>query len=107
MQPLMLEIRGPLVREDLPGLHIRAMRRLSRRAGGATELELKLVRVAADAVAIDALATVALLARRSGCVVCLRRPDPELWRLIELSGLTEVFRSRSSPGGAGQPRLGG
>jgi ABC-type transporter Mla MlaB component len=48
--------------------------------------------VAADAVAIDALARLALAARRSGCEVRLRGASPQLLGLVELAGLADILR---------------
>jgi hypothetical protein len=68
------------------------------RAGGLSEVSphlegVSLLRVdaatlAADAVTLDALARLTLLARRSGYRIVLRRPSRELVELIELAGLS-------------------
>jgi len=47
--------------------------------------------LAADAVTIDVLAQLQLVARRLGCQVQLRNPSDELQRLIAFAGLTEVL----------------
>jgi len=48
--------------------------------------------VRADAVAVDALARLALAARRRGCGVCLCGASEELLALIALLGLADVLR---------------
>lgn len=53
--------------------------------------------VAADAVALDALARLALAARRGGCEVRLRGASPELLGLVQLAGLAEVLRAEGEP----------
>src|SRR5436305_4125614 len=91
----LLEIHGPLRREDLPGFYSRACRVLTRAQGRV--LTVALTSVAADAVAVDALARLKLAARRQGCRVVIRGARPEMWQLIEWMGLGEVF---VSPGAA-------
>jgi ABC-type transporter Mla MlaB component len=87
--PLLLQLRGPLRRSDLPELYARACTGL---AGGRYQLvELEVSGVAADAVALDALARLALAARRHGCRIALAGATPDLWRLIELCGLRDAF----------------
>ncbi|HEY2216911.1 MAG TPA: STAS domain-containing protein, partial [Solirubrobacteraceae bacterium] len=84
-------VPSPLVRAQLPTLFERTCALLA----GGQSCELLLCRVegvAADAVAVDALARLALAARRSGCEVRMRGASPELIALIELIGLAEVLR---------------
>jgi hypothetical protein len=45
--------------------------------------------LAAELAAVDALARLALVARRLGCPLRIRRASPELWNLVELCGLSE------------------
>jgi ABC-type transporter Mla MlaB component len=87
--PLLLQVRGPLRRSDLPELYARACAQLA--LGGHRALELEVSEVRADAVALDALARLALAARRHGCRIRLRGAGPELWGLIDLAGLRDVF----------------
>jgi hypothetical protein len=47
--------------------------------------------LAAELAAVDALARLALLARRLGCPLNVRRASPELRELVELCGLSEVL----------------
>jgi ABC-type transporter Mla MlaB component len=86
-----LEIRGPLCREDLPGLFARACAELARAQAGLLTVDVSAV--APDAVAVDAVARLELAARRHGCHVVLRGASFELWQLIELMGLAGVFVS--------------
>jgi ABC-type transporter Mla MlaB component len=94
-----LTIEGPLQRGDLPGLFARASALLA--LGSGCELLLcEVGGIDADAVAVDALARLALAARRNGCEVRLRSASPELLGLVELIGLLDVLPSE-------QPALGG
>jgi hypothetical protein len=53
--------------------------------------------LAADCGSVDALARLALDARRRGVAITVRRASPELRDLIELAGLSEVLlRPRST-----------
>jgi ABC-type transporter Mla MlaB component len=82
----------PLARAELPGLFERTCELLAADAG--CELLLcEVSGVAADAVAVDALARLALAARRSGCEVRLLGASPELLALVALFGLEDVLRS--------------
>jgi NAD(P)-dependent dehydrogenase (short-subunit alcohol dehydrogenase family) len=47
--------------------------------------------LAAEAAAVDALARLALVARRLGCPLKVRRASPELRDLVELCGLTDAL----------------
>jgi ABC-type transporter Mla MlaB component len=107
-----LTIESPLQRGDLPGLFSRTCALLAQERG--CELLLcEVGGVAADALAVDALARLALAARRSGCEVRLRGASPELIDLIELIGLTDVLRPERAPAGelpsreGAEPLLGG
>jgi ABC-type transporter Mla MlaB component len=84
-----LTIRGPLARGDLPGLYARACALL----GGEEleRLECVVAGVAADAVALEALARLALAARRRGCGVRVRGCSLELGALLECAGLARVL----------------
>jgi len=86
-----LAIRGPLERGDLPGLFDRTCALLSGTGPGLLCCEV--TELAADAVAVDALARLALAARRHGTRVCLRGASEELRELMELMGLSEVLGS--------------
>lgn len=88
-----LAIRGPLIRSDLPGLYNRACAALHRCQGGVLICEVS--GVSADAVAIEALARLALGARRHRCQVQLQGASEALDRLIEFAGLREALRPRT------------
>ncbi len=49
----------------------------------------------ADAITLDALARLQLVARRHGCPVRLRCASPELLDLIAFAGLTDILPSES------------
>ena len=86
---LTFAIRGPVGRDDLPGLCARVCALLERSAA-----ELVFCDVAGvdpDAVTVDALARLQLGARRQGCVVRLRNASPELRELVAFMGLTAVL----------------
>jgi ABC-type transporter Mla MlaB component len=86
-----LDIAGPLQRADLPSLFARTCALL---AGGGAELLCCQLdeRVAADAVAVDALARLVLVARRHSVAVCISGASEELIALVALIGLEEVLR---------------
>jgi anti-anti-sigma regulatory factor len=70
--------------------------------GGATCLRCDVAGLAdVDLDAVDALARLALVARRAGVRACVWAPSPELSELIGLTGLTGVLPPcLSSQGGA-------
>lgn len=64
--------------------------------------------VDADAVCVDALARLALAARRHECLIRLQGVSPELAALVALMGLEQVLLEKPPPGGSalesrGQP----
>jgi hypothetical protein len=61
------------------------------RAGDVVAIRCEVVGVAADAVAADALARLALLALRQGCRTRLFGASQELRALVEFMGLSEVL----------------
>ncbi|HEY2141867.1 MAG TPA: STAS domain-containing protein [Solirubrobacteraceae bacterium] len=83
-------IRGPLERADLPGLVKRTCALFEN--GGFDVLHCEVTGVAADAVAVDALARLALTAGRAGCHVRLCGVSEELRELVAFMGLSEVLR---------------
>jgi ABC-type transporter Mla MlaB component len=93
-----LTIRGPLERDDLAGLFARTCALLH--SARPELLCCELAAVAPDAVAVDALARLALAARRGGCAVCLSGACDELHELIAFMGLDDVLRAdpRDPPG---------
>jgi ABC-type transporter Mla MlaB component len=84
-------IGAPLARADLAALCARVCRLLER-----TDPVVAFCNVgglsAPDAIAVDALARLALVARRHGCEVRLRGACPELLELVGLMGLADVLR---------------
>jgi anti-anti-sigma regulatory factor len=56
----------------------------------------------ADLDAVDALARLALVARRAGAAVWVRDPSPELCALLDLVGLARVLPVCRSGGPAGE-----
>jgi len=88
-QTVVLTIRAPLERGDLPGLVKRSCELLA--GEGIEELRCEVGGVQADGVAIDALARLALAARRRGCRARLAGASEQLVRLIRLTGLEDVL----------------
>lgn len=84
-----LTIWGPLERADLPGLFARTCALLA--GDGVEVLRCEVAGVAADAVAVDALARLALAGRRAGCQVRLCGACAELRALVGFIGLAEVL----------------
>ncbi len=84
-------VRAPLGRSDLPGLYRRACAALE--SCRAAVLVCDVTGVAADAVCVDALARLAVGARRHGCGVALRGASAELRELLALIGLASVLRA--------------
>jgi len=86
-----LEISGPLERAGLPALFERTCALLER---SRPDLLCCVVgAVEADAVAVDALARLALAARRHGARVLLSGASPELCDLVSLMGLADVLEA--------------
>jgi ABC-type transporter Mla MlaB component len=83
-------IRGPITRADLPGLSDRVCDLLRQTHGCVAFCDVS--GLGADAVTIDALARVALAARRNGCQVRLGRASAELRELLAFMGLEDVLR---------------
>jgi ABC-type transporter Mla MlaB component len=84
-----LSIGAPLERAQLPGLFERTCALLEEE--GVELLRCEVPGVAADAVAVDALARLALAARRRGCCLRLCGASPELRALVAFVGLAEVL----------------
>ncbi|MEJ7785639.1 MAG: STAS domain-containing protein [Solirubrobacteraceae bacterium] len=84
-----LSIWGPLHREDLPGLYGRVCADLRARPAG--DVACDVADLAADAVAVEALARLQLAAHRGGQRVVLRGASSELCSVVDLMGLTEVL----------------
>ncbi|CAA9492063.1 MAG: hypothetical protein AVDCRST_MAG65-2076 [uncultured Solirubrobacteraceae bacterium] len=82
-------IRGPIDRADLPGLCARVCTLLEAGTAGVALCDVQ--GIEPDAVTVDALARLALGARRHGCQVRLRNASPELRRLVGFMGLGDVL----------------
>lgn len=91
-------IHGPILRSDLPGLYSRACTLLSRHPGAVLICEVQ--GVAADAVSVDALARLALGARRHRCQIRLRGASEELAELVSFMGLEDVLCEAAAPSGS-------
>jgi ABC-type transporter Mla MlaB component len=85
-----VRICAPLERAALPALLERACALLE--ANRAPILRCEVAGVDADAVAVDALARLALAARRRGCGVRLCGASEELLALVAFVGLADVLR---------------
>jgi ABC-type transporter Mla MlaB component len=86
---LAFDIRGPIARDDLPGLCDRVCALLG--GAGAKVAFCDVLGVEPDAVTVDALARLQLAARRHGCRVRLRHASDELRELVEFMGLADVL----------------
>ncbi len=89
MPTVLLEIRAPLRREDLPGLFMRTCAMLQEHRPD--RILCDVTGIEPDAVSMDALARLQLAAQRNGCRVDFRGASPRLGALIEFSGLAGVL----------------
>jgi len=85
----MFAIRGPIERNDLPGLCERVCALLE--LGGADVAICNVRGIEPDAVTADALARLQLAAGRRGCQVRLRSASTELLDLLAFMGLSDVL----------------
>lgn len=85
-------IRGPIARDDLPGLCRRVCTLLRENRAAVAVCDVR--GIEPDAVTIDALARLQLAARRTGCRIRLRNASGELVELVEFMGLTDVLAER-------------
>jgi ABC-type transporter Mla MlaB component len=88
-QTLVFAVRGPIARDDLPGLCNRVCALLQGSCSGLVYCDVQ--GVEPDAVTVDALARLQLAARRVGCQVRLRNASPELRELVVFMGLADVL----------------
>jgi ABC-type transporter Mla MlaB component len=88
-------VRGPIARDDLPGLCDRVCGLLAESRASVAFCDVS--GVEPDAVTVDALARLQLAARRYECQVRLRGASPALLELVEFMGLSEVVAA-SRPG---------
>jgi hypothetical protein len=84
-----VSIGAPLEHAQLPELFERTCSLLEQE--GVELLQCEVAGVEADAVAVDAVARLALAARRRGCRVRLCGASPELRALVAFVGLAEVL----------------
>ena len=82
-------IRGPIAREDLPGLCDRVCAVLRENRGAVALCDVR--GVEPDAVTVDALCRLQVAARRLKCQVRLRHASAELLELVDFMGLTDVL----------------
>ena len=82
-------VRGPIARRDLEGLYTRMCAVLRDHRGSVVDCDVS--GVAADAVAVEALARLQLGARRSGCEVRLVDASEDLRELVSFMGLDDVL----------------
>jgi ABC-type transporter Mla MlaB component len=82
-------IRGPIAREDLPGLCDRVCALLD--GSEAAVVTCDVCGINPDAVTVDALARLQLAAKRHGCQVRLRHASAELRSLVAFMGLADVL----------------
>jgi ABC-type transporter Mla MlaB component len=88
-QTVAFAIRGPIARDDLPGLCERVCALLE---GSGADIALCDVHgVEPDAVTADALARLQLAARRRGCQARLRGASSDLLELLAFMGLRDVL----------------
>jgi ABC-type transporter Mla MlaB component len=88
-QTVAFAVRGPIAREDLPGLCERVCTLLE---GSRAAVALcDVCGVEPDAVTVDALARLQVAARRHGCQVRLRHASNELRELVSFMGLADVL----------------
>ena len=81
-------LRVPLTRDDLQGLCERVCRLIQ---PGVEIARFDVSAARPDAVTVDALAQLQLLARRRGCQVRLLGCSPELRELVAFMGLADVM----------------
>ena len=89
---LAFAIEGPISPVDLPGLCEGVVGLLEK---GAVEVAIcDVSAIGVDAVTIDALARLQLVARRDGCRIRLCNASGELLELVDFMGLTNVLPCR-------------
>jgi ABC-type transporter Mla MlaB component len=88
-QTIAFTVRGPIARDDPPGLCKRVCGLLETSGAGVAFCDVS--GVEPDAVTVDALARLQLAARRQGCTVRLRQASAELVALVAFMGLRDVL----------------
>ena len=97
---LELAVQGPIARSDLPGLAARVCSLLEASTADIAVCDVR--GVEPDAVAVDALARLQLVARRQRCRVILRNASAELVDLVAFIGLEDVLAATPRAGQAGR-----
>ncbi len=82
-------VRGPIAREDLPGLCQRVCALLEESEAAVVLCDVH--GVEPDAVTVDALARLQVAAHRRGCQVRLRGASTPLLELVAFMGLADVM----------------
>jgi ABC-type transporter Mla MlaB component len=90
-RPITFGVRGPIERDDLPGLCDRVCTLLSANVGQLVDCDVD--GVPSDAMTVEALARLQLAAQRTGCRIRLRNASADLVDLVDLMGLTDVLPS--------------
>ena len=72
--------------------------------GGLGAIACDVSELAAEIAAVDALARLALVARRLGCPLKVRRASPELRDLVEFCGLSDALGVRGGNGREAEER---
>jgi ABC-type transporter Mla MlaB component len=88
-QTVEFAIRGPITREDLPGLCNRVCRVLSESRAATVVCDVRGVQP--DAVTVDALCRLQLASRRQHCQIRLRNASDELLTLVAFMGLADIL----------------
>jgi ABC-type transporter Mla MlaB component len=88
-QTIAFAIRGPIARDDLPGLCKRVCAILER--SGAVAAVCDVCGIVPDAVTVEALARLQLAARKYHCRVELRQASSDLRDLVAFMGLRDVL----------------
>ncbi len=108
MDSITFAIWAPLRRADLPGLYRRVCVLLE--TAHPREIQCEVNGIAADAVALDALARLELAARRHGAKLEFLAASAELRKLIAFAGLDGALRTRDAAegrtAGTGDPSTG-
>ena len=93
MSTVLLEIRAPLRRDDLPGLFARTCAMLQEHRPDRILCDVS--GIEPDAVSMDALARLQLAAQRTGCRVAFQGASPRLRALVDFSGLAGVLSEQA------------
>jgi anti-anti-sigma regulatory factor len=94
---VVVAVGSPIAPAELPALCAAVRSRIERSGAGAVVIDLGAV-VAPDVVTIDAMARLALVARRMGCRVHLRDVPVELRELLAFTGLDAALADPDAAG---------